>query len=98
MHCQHCHERPICRPRRLCWVCFYTPGVRGRYPSTSRFARRGLANGCFTPPPPTFPTQARPGSPEKIAVLSERVRSRVSLWHPEDATLAGPVSEPALAG
>ncbi|MSU76660.1 MAG: hypothetical protein EXS16_01055 [Gemmataceae bacterium] len=98
MHCRHCHERPATRPRGLCLTCYDLPGVRLRYPTTSRFGRRGLANGCFAPPTPTFPTQARPGSPEKIAVLAERVRQGVALWHPEDATLAGPVSEPALAG
>ncbi len=98
MHCRHCGERPICRPRRLCWICYYLPGVRERYPITSRFGLRGLANGNFAPPGPVFPTQAKPGSPEKIAVLAERVRQGVALWHPDDATLAGQENEPALAG
>jgi len=35
-------------------------------------------------PLPTSPTKAMPGSVEKIAVLAERARQRLSLWHPED--------------
>ena len=35
------------------------------------------------------PTQAPPGSPEKVAVLEERARLRQSLWHPEDAPMDG---------
>ena len=31
------------------------------------------------------PTTALPGSPEKVAVLAERARLGLSLWHPADA-------------
>jgi len=30
------------------------------------------------------PTQAMPGTAEKLAVLCERVRSGLPLWHPRD--------------
>ncbi len=30
------------------------------------------------------PTQAMPGSPEKLAVLSDRLRRGLPLWHPRD--------------
>jgi len=86
MNCQHCQQAPISRPRKLCWVCYYTPGVRDLYPSTSKFGRRGVANFNGRSPLPTFPTNARPGSPEKVAVLEERARLKQSLWHPDDAT------------
>jgi hypothetical protein len=33
------------------------------------------------------PTTALPGTPEKVAVLEERARLGLSLWHPLDATL-----------
>lgn len=36
--CRHCAERRVNRPRGLCWVCFYTPGVRERYPVGSKYA------------------------------------------------------------
>ena len=34
---------------------------------------------------PPSPTNALPGSPEKVRVLAERVRLGVALWHPLDA-------------
>jgi hypothetical protein len=36
---------------------------------------------------PDQPTDALPGSPEKVAVLEERARLGVSLWHPLDAPM-----------
>jgi hypothetical protein len=86
MKCQHCNELPVSRPRRLCWSCYYTPGVRERYPSTSKFGRRGIGNFNGTPPLPAFATGALPGTAAKLAVLEERARQRLNLWHPADAT------------
>jgi hypothetical protein len=65
-------------------VCYYMPGVRELYPCTSKFGRRGLDNTGRRSPPAT-PTQALPGTPEKIAVLRERARLGLELWHPADA-------------
>src|SRR5437660_1427365 len=85
MLCRHCGQRPSNRPRGLCWTCYYTPGVRDRYPSTSKFGRRGVGdfNGEGMLPP--VPTHALPGSLEKVAILEERARMRQALWHPQDA-------------
>jgi hypothetical protein len=60
--------------------------VRDRYPSTSKFAHRGVRdfNGRASLP---VPTQALPGTPEKVAVLEDRARLGQALWHPLDATL-----------
>jgi hypothetical protein len=87
MLCRHCHRVPSNRPRGLCWSCYYTPGVRDLYPSTSKFARRGVGdfNGRACLPP--LPTAALPGTPEKVAVLIERARLRQGLWHPADAPM-----------
>jgi hypothetical protein len=85
MGCRCCGRNKVNRPRGLCWTCYYTPGVKERYPSTSKYANRGTGNFRGIAPMPITPTNARPGSPEKIAILAERVRSRVSLWHPQDA-------------
>jgi hypothetical protein len=87
MLCRHCQKVKSNRPRGLCWSCYYTPGVREQYPSTSKFARRGVSdfNGRTRLPEPT---DALPGTPEKVAVLMERARRGLSLWHPDDATLA----------
>jgi hypothetical protein len=86
MKCRHCLCAPVSRPRGLCWGCYYTPGLRERYPSTSKFGRRGVGNFNGNCPLPAFPTQASPGTPEKIAVLEERARLKQCLWHPDDAT------------
>jgi hypothetical protein len=86
MLCRHCQKVKSNRPRGLCWSCYYTPGVREQFPSTSKFARRGVSdfNGRARLPEPTA---ALPGTPEKVAVLEERARLGLALWHPLDATL-----------
>ncbi len=86
MLCRHCQKANSNRPRGLCWSCYYTPGVRDLFPSTSKFARRGVSdfNGRTRLPEPT---DALPGTPEKVAVLEERARLGLALWHPLDATL-----------
>jgi hypothetical protein len=75
------------RPRGLCWSCYYTPGVRDLYPSTSKFARRGVGDFNGNIVLPSAPTGAAPGSPEKVAILEERARLRHALWHPLDAAM-----------
>ena len=86
MLCRHCQKVRSNRPRGLCWSCYYTPGVRDLYPSTSKFARRGVKdfNGRARLPEPT---SALPGTPEKVAILEQRARLGQSLWHPLDARL-----------
>jgi hypothetical protein len=86
MLCRHCHRVQSNRPRGLCWSCYYTPGVREKYPSTSKFARRGVSdfNGRAALPEPT---SAPPGSAEKVAILEQRARLGLSLWHPLDAPM-----------
>ena len=42
--CRHCSKSKVNRPRGLCWSCYYTPGVKELYPSTSKYARRGVGN------------------------------------------------------
>lgn len=86
MLCRHCQQANVARPRGLCWVCYYTPGVRELHPSTSKFGRRGLGLGAARTLPP-WSTGALPGTPEKIAVLAQRAALRQELWHPDDATL-----------
>jgi hypothetical protein len=87
MLCRHCQRVPSNRPRGLCWSCYYTPGVREQYPSTSKFARRGVRDFNGKVILDEQPTAAPPGSPEKVAVLIERARRGISLWHPADAPM-----------
>lgn len=97
MICRHCNQSKVNRPRGLCWSCYYRPGVRDQYPSTSKYARRGVGNFCGNTPVPTAATAARPGSAEKIAILAERARLKQTLWHPEDAGVNLPVTSDLLA-
>lgn len=84
--CRHCQRARANRPRGLCWACYHTPGMRERYPITSKCARRGeIEDFTGTAPLPAGPTEALPGTPEKLAVLEERARGRQTLWHPGDA-------------
>ncbi|MGL4553123.1 MAG: hypothetical protein ACRC33_18310 [Gemmataceae bacterium] len=87
MMCRHCQKVKSNRPRGLCWSCYYRPGVRDQYPSTSKFARRGVSDFTGRSALAAEPTDALPGTPEKVAILEERARLGLSLWHPLDATL-----------
>ena len=87
--CRHCGQFAISRPRGLCWHCYYAPGVRNLYPSTSIYARRGVANVLGLGPLPASPTTAAPGTPEKLAVLEDRAKAGQSLTHPADARWEG---------
>ena len=87
MLCRHCNQVKSNRPRGLCWSCYYRPGVRELYPSTSKFARRGVSDFNGRTALAAEPTDALPGTEDKVAVLAERARLGQSLWHPLDATL-----------
>jgi hypothetical protein len=88
--CKHCRVGQVNRPRGLCWTCYYTPGVRDLYPSTSKFARHGIEDFYGRGALPHAPTAALPGSPAKVAILEERARMRQELWHPNDASIGCP--------
>jgi len=87
--CRHCRRKRVTRPRGLCWDCYYLPGVRELYPATSKYGQRGPGISRRHAVPPPFPTNALPGSPEKIQVLTQRLEHGFDLWHPNDATLDG---------
>ena len=82
--CRHCGEHNVNRPRGLCWGCYYAPGVLQLYPSTSKYARRGVGNFSGASKMPQ-PTGALPGTRDKIEILAERARLGQSLFHPADA-------------
>lgn len=84
--CRHCRDRKAHRPRGLCVRCYYMPGVRDKYPLTSKFARRGLGVG-FTCKRPEAPTTTLPGGLAKKWVMRERARRGESVFHPGDVTL-----------
>jgi hypothetical protein len=83
--CQHCRAAVVCRPRGLCWSCYYKPGIRDCYPSQSKYARRGIPDSqeCFNLP--AEPTAAQPGTANKVAVMVARAARQEALFHPLDA-------------
>jgi hypothetical protein len=85
MNCRHCGRRAAGRPRGLCWACYQTLDIRGRYPPVSKFGRRGVLDFCGSGKPPELPTRALPGTTEKVAILEQRASRREALWHPHDA-------------
>ncbi len=87
MICRHCQKVRSNRPRGLCWSCYYRPGVREMYPSTSKYARRGVSDFNGQSAVAAKPTQALPGTEEKVEILAERARLGLSLWHPRDARI-----------
>lgn len=82
--CRHCQRLPN-RCRGLCWVCYHRPEIRQHYPLPPNRQTRcghGSANRRAVLPP--TPTDALPGSEEKIQILAERARLGQQLFHPDD--------------
>lgn len=97
-HCRHCTRHKATRSRGLCFGCFITPEVKALYPpSTSAFNNRGLGHAGFCAAPlPAEPTDALPGTPEKIAVMKARAARGERVFHPRDATGRDPMTLWAL--
>lgn len=87
--CRHCSAKRVNRPRGLCFPCFYAPGVRDLYPSTSKYSNRGYGNFAGLGLMPVAPTTAAPGSPEKVAVMEERAKRGERVNHAADARFEG---------
>ena len=86
VNCQHCHQSPASRPRGLCWTCYYTAGVRELYAgSPSKSAHRGVGTSGKVLP---APTEALPGTEEKIRELQRRAAAGEFLFHPADKQLS----------
>ena len=86
--CRHCRRSTVNRPRGLCCGCFYTPGIKELYPSTSKYAYRGIGLGNQNPPLPPTPTAALPAEPEKVAEMARRAEAGYAIFHPNDARRA----------
>lgn len=88
--CRHCKTGKVNRPRGLCWVCFYQPGVRDLYStSESMYAKRGVGNHNDGRKLPSKPTTAAPGTPQKLEVMQSRVLAKRAIFHPADARFEG---------
>lgn len=83
--CKHCHRWLTCQSRGLCWKCWHTPGVKNSYPVLIDCRTIGVGTVITGIRRYPTPTQARPGTPEKVAVLEARAEAGEHLWHPDDA-------------
>lgn len=81
-------DRRYATRRGLCWHCWKNKNIRVQYPPVSAWGARGHKDrpaGVGRPLP--TPTDALPGTAEKIEVLRERARKGQLLAHPDDAKL-----------
>lgn len=88
--CRHCKLRMGGRARGLCYRCSLSAEIRRLYPCTSKYSKyRNLEQEDFDTVEVGHeqagePTDAAPGSEEKIEELSRRFDQRVSLFHKGD--------------
>ena len=76
--CVQCGHVPSGRPRGLCWACY----KQGK-DSATRTGQRGIVRPGRQHAP--RPTDACPGSEEKIRELIARAEAGYYLFHPDDA-------------
>src|SRR4051812_6839331 len=87
-HCRHC-QIDIARreySRGLCHACWHDLSVRLLYPC--RLAQEGrelILRSDNHPLDPNGPTDATPGSPEKMSVMRDRAARGCQVFHPLDA-------------
>jgi hypothetical protein len=92
--CRHCQEYKATYGRDLCWGCWtahrHLYPIRRKLPHEyAKIAHDFLADGKGDNRYrglPAQPTDAMPGTEEKVQVLEQRVRNGEGLWHPADAT------------
>ena len=78
--CVHCGRRRRNRPRGLCWTCYRAPAVQAAYPGNPP----PVGSGNPVHRLPGSPTDARPGSEAKMAVMAARAARGECLFHPAD--------------
>lgn len=87
--CRHCGEyRWVkCQARQLCSVCWRDRTIRDTYAlpeSRAKFTLQGIVTSAEREPEPT---DAVPGSDDKVLILSQRAERGESLWHPHDRSM-----------
>lgn len=85
--CRHCGRRKVHgKHRGLCSPCNKVPEIREQYPIlVAKYIKKpDLIPDRDPRRLPEAPTEAPPGSPEKVAVLEARALSGYRLWHPQD--------------
>jgi hypothetical protein len=88
--CVSCGQTRYPKFQRLCWKCAAKPEIRARHWTDERGGRRGIPDRYGASPPCLLPTDAPPGSEEKILVLMERAANGQSLFHEGDRLIPDP--------
>ena len=90
-YCKHCKMLSVRTHSGLCSRCYYNPRIRNLYPIgefQNRKDGRLVPNRfqVFTDVPglPDEPTNAQPGSEEKLLILEKRISQGKQLFHPQD--------------
>ena len=77
--CRHCEKRQIDRARALCSTCYCNSDIRNLYPPAMRsLAKRDTSYQ-------SVPTEALPGTADKMLVMQDRASHGVDIFHPKDA-------------
>lgn len=82
--CRHCGRGRCLERRSLCQRCYLEPDVRPLYPPESRRGRQ-VHGEPHSLPTPAAPTDARPGSEERIEAMRLRYERGEHIRHPADA-------------
>lgn len=82
--CIHCGRIRYHSIRGLCWSCYHTAEVLAKYPVAVNYHERDFyGSGAM----PEESCNHRPGTAEKMEVLTERAAAKQRLWHPRDFSL-----------
>ena len=89
IECLLCGKLKPHKSRYLCLACYQNPASKKlKIPTQFRVDRDNLELAHRVPASPAKnPTQAKPGSQEKIAVMQERYEKNQHIHHPEDAKI-----------
>lgn len=85
--CKHCHKRvqAINKGRGLCYRCHGDDRIKIQYAIDPKYVTVGHGLRVATDTVGWEPTDALPGTEEKIEVMEKRAALGVPLWHPLDA-------------
>lgn len=87
--CKHCGKVGLTRSRGLCYACYQNYEIRKQYGSYTKVpfgSEFNLDSRSRPLPLPDQPTEAVPGSEQKVAIMEQRLQSGRSIFHPHDYT------------
>ena len=89
MNCVHCQGRKASCPRRLCRSCYDRPDVREQHKKLWRTHKKFMSGvGLAATDDEPEPTDAMPGSEDKVRELVRRAGEGKRLWSKEDAEVS----------